>query len=262
MVLFYYQNDILAKWRGALMENRNEDFVPAYIQIQNYILENIQNGTYGVGEKIPSETELSQTFSVNRNTANKAIKELYLMGVVHRVRGKGTFVSNPDNLPSAAKVLSPKLHLKPQGGKFHTLERCVRITLPDVLCRKFGLKSGAEGYEIVRSLHHRGKLEAFDFSYLPVSTIGSFSIDSKHLEQNYLHDYLKRCTNASPSYVKIYINTPPYEFLHIEEFFSETSSLLLWSTDILDKRQQVIASTITVSPEHSEDNCFITFSIE
>ena len=98
------------------MENNNEDFVPAYIQIQNYILENIQNSTYGVGEKIPSETELSQTFSVNRNTANKAIKELYLMGVVHRVRGKGTFVSNPDNLPSAAKVLSPKLHLKPQGG--------------------------------------------------------------------------------------------------------------------------------------------------
>ena len=243
------------------MEKSNKGYIPAYVQIQNYILENIQNGTYGIGEKIPSETELSQMFSVNRNTANMAIKELFIMGVVHRVRGKGTFVSNPDNLPSAAKVLSPKLHLKPMGVKFHTLERCRLIPLPEVICRKFGLKSGETGYEVVRSLYHRGQREALDFSYLPTAVFGDLTIDKKQLEESYLHEYLKNYTALSPSYVKIYINTPSYDFLNIENFFPEDAPLLLWTTDILDNSQSVIATTVTISPETSGDTSFITFSI-
>ena len=30
------------------MEKKNKGYIPAYVQIQNYILENTQNGTYGV----------------------------------------------------------------------------------------------------------------------------------------------------------------------------------------------------------------------
>ncbi|MFR5602537.1 MAG: hypothetical protein ACLTKI_09455, partial [Lachnospiraceae bacterium] len=99
-------------------------------------------------------------------------------------------------------------------------------------------------------------------SYLPVELFDALTIDQKQLEQSFFHDYLRNFTDRKPAYVKIYINTPHYSFLDLEPYFSPDTALLLWTTDILDENKQVIGSTITASPEGSENDSFITFSIE
>ena len=71
---------------------KHQNFKPNYMQIQDYILYKIESGEYPVGSKIPSEVELAEMFSVSRITANKAIKELSIMGILERTRGRGTFV--------------------------------------------------------------------------------------------------------------------------------------------------------------------------
>ncbi|MGL5544011.1 MAG: trehalose operon repressor [Cetobacterium sp.] len=63
-----------------------------YLEIYNFIKENIDNGTYLPEEKIPSENQLKDIFSVSRNTVRKAIELLSSNGYLSSVHGKGVFV--------------------------------------------------------------------------------------------------------------------------------------------------------------------------
>jgi len=65
-----------------------------YVQLAN-ILRNQVHFKQLEG-KIPSIRELSQLYSINFKTANKAVSLLVEEGLLHRVRGKGTYVVSSD----------------------------------------------------------------------------------------------------------------------------------------------------------------------
>jgi GntR family transcriptional regulator, histidine utilization repressor len=64
-----------------------------YLQVKHFILEQIAGGALRAGERVPSENELTRTLTVSRMTANRALRELALEGVLVRVAGVGTFVA-------------------------------------------------------------------------------------------------------------------------------------------------------------------------
>jgi GntR family transcriptional regulator len=66
--------------------------VPKYIQISNWVMEMIQKGRYGIHDKLPSESRLSELFRVNRNTVRQAISDLVTKGLVQKKNGVGSFV--------------------------------------------------------------------------------------------------------------------------------------------------------------------------
>ena len=68
--------------------------IPKYLQISGWLKEVIEAGRYGIGDRLPSEVELSRMCRVNRNTVRQAIAELNAAGVVKKEKGKGTFVSS------------------------------------------------------------------------------------------------------------------------------------------------------------------------
>lgn len=68
---------------------------PLYYQIKTRLLEAIDNGQLKPGDRVPSERELTESFSVSRMTARQALKELEAQGFLYRVQGKGTFVATP-----------------------------------------------------------------------------------------------------------------------------------------------------------------------
>lgn len=77
-----------------------------YKQVKKKIIEKIQSGTYQPGEKIPSERELCEIYSVSRTTIRKAIDELEFNNVLHRQSGKGTFVKKVvENKSSTGNLL-------------------------------------------------------------------------------------------------------------------------------------------------------------
>ncbi|MEG1003647.1 MAG: trehalose operon repressor [Clostridium sp.] len=63
-----------------------------YLDVYNYLKENILNETFKSGEKLPSENELSTLFSISRNTVRRALEMLATDGIVTSVHGKGVFV--------------------------------------------------------------------------------------------------------------------------------------------------------------------------
>jgi GntR family transcriptional regulator len=68
--------------------------MPLYHQIKQNILGLIQANVLRTGDALPSERELSESYGVNRMTVRQAITELSNHGVVRRLHGVGTFVTD------------------------------------------------------------------------------------------------------------------------------------------------------------------------
>lgn len=61
-------------------------------QVIEYLKKNIENGTWAVGEKIPSENALKDTLGVSRASIRVAIQQFIALDVLQSIQGKGTFV--------------------------------------------------------------------------------------------------------------------------------------------------------------------------
>ncbi|RED57928.1 GntR family transcriptional regulator [Cohnella phaseoli] len=66
---------------------------PLYHQIRQYVTDQINQGIWKAGDRLPSEAELAKQFGASRVTIKTAISELIDNNAIYRVQGKGTFVS-------------------------------------------------------------------------------------------------------------------------------------------------------------------------
>src|ERR1700754_1874826 len=69
--------------------------VALWRQVADGIERGIANGTYAAGEKLPGETEIAETYRVNRHTVRRALATLAERGLVRAERGSGTYVEAP-----------------------------------------------------------------------------------------------------------------------------------------------------------------------
>src|SRR5271167_4826164 len=66
--------------------------VALWRQVADGIERGIASGTFAAGEKLPGETEIAETYRVNRHTVRRAIATLAERGLVRAERGSGTYV--------------------------------------------------------------------------------------------------------------------------------------------------------------------------
>ena len=74
-----------------------KDGKPAYLQIVDQIKYAAAAGRLRTGESLPSIRQLAERLRLNRNTVDKAYRELDRQGVIETVRGKGAFVSERES---------------------------------------------------------------------------------------------------------------------------------------------------------------------
>lgn len=77
---------------------------PMYEQIFEALREQIVSGKYAPGERIPSEKELGESYSVSRITSKKALEILAQEGYIVRQPGRGSFVSEEFRNATAGPV--------------------------------------------------------------------------------------------------------------------------------------------------------------
>ncbi|MBD3243276.1 MAG: GntR family transcriptional regulator [Chitinivibrionales bacterium] len=73
---------------------------PAYKQIIEKIVSLVQSGKLKAGDKLPPERELAETLGVARGTVKKAYEELARDHVIEVSRGRGSFVSQHQDVVS------------------------------------------------------------------------------------------------------------------------------------------------------------------
>ena len=81
---------------------------PLYQQISAYCRQQIQQGNWLVGEKLPAQRQLAAQFNVNRSTIVTALNDLQADGVLSSAYGDGTRVAS--NTWSLALDWQPYLH--------------------------------------------------------------------------------------------------------------------------------------------------------
>ncbi|MFD1125470.1 GntR family transcriptional regulator [Lentilactobacillus raoultii] len=103
--------------------------LPIYIQIHNDIKRNIEAEKWKIGDRIPSERELSGEFGVSRMTLRQAIQTLVDEGILERRVGSGTFVANQKVQEKMSGVTGFTDLMLAQGKKpssktisYHTME--------------------------------------------------------------------------------------------------------------------------------------------
>jgi GntR family transcriptional regulator len=69
--------------------------LPLYIQLKELIIDKIENEVWLPGELIPTEAELQKQYNLSRTTVRQALSELVSNGILERIQGKGTYVSEP-----------------------------------------------------------------------------------------------------------------------------------------------------------------------
>ena len=83
----------------------SQESLPIYLQIADELRQNIQESVFKVGDRLPTETDLSERFGVNRHTLRRAMEVLRNEGIVDVERGRGTFVvSAPITFPIGKRV--------------------------------------------------------------------------------------------------------------------------------------------------------------
>jgi GntR family transcriptional repressor for pyruvate dehydrogenase complex len=69
-------------------------------KVERLVKEQIVDGSFVSGEKLPSESELMVSFAVSRTVIREAISRLQAAGLVETYRGKGTYVlTRPSDAP-------------------------------------------------------------------------------------------------------------------------------------------------------------------
>ena len=77
-----------------------------YEQVSAYLYSRIAAGDYPVGEKIPTENELASLLGVSRPTVRQALDGLARAGYLVRIKGKGTFVTQPKVMHESTTFLT------------------------------------------------------------------------------------------------------------------------------------------------------------
>jgi GntR family transcriptional regulator len=77
------------------MQPNPNSSTPLYIQIKDLLHAQIQSGQFAVGDRLPSERELSEAYNVSRMTARQALQLLEQDGLTQRQVGKGSYVARP-----------------------------------------------------------------------------------------------------------------------------------------------------------------------
>ena len=67
--------------------------IPIYYQLQELIKDLIDKGELRPGDSIPPEREYAEKYQISRMTVRQALTQLVNDGYLHRIQGKGTFVS-------------------------------------------------------------------------------------------------------------------------------------------------------------------------
>lgn len=147
--------------------------------IVNYLLSEINNGNFKVGDRIPSEIELCKKFDFGRQTVHSALSDIALMGIIKRIPGKGSFVSRHPVNRNIQKKKSftedmESIGMKP-GSKLIEFRVIKAKEVPDV-AKELKVDSSDSLYSLVRLRSGNNTPIALQYTYIPVKFIPKFDV--------------------------------------------------------------------------------------
>jgi GntR family transcriptional regulator len=124
-------------------------FIPRYYEIEQALRARV--AALRPGDPMPSDAELCREFGVSRMTARNAMQRLVQEGIVRRIPGRGTFVSEQPVHRQAGNLISFSDEMRRRGRRPRSEVIRRRVRSGDASeTGPLGLGDGAEVVELVR----------------------------------------------------------------------------------------------------------------
>lgn len=115
--------------------------------IKNHICQMIESGQWQQHDKVPSENELAEEFSVSRMTARRALQELTEQGLLIRSQGAGTFVATFKSQSSLLEIRNIADEIQDRGHKHHAIQlELIAIDVSHEIAILLGIKDSQTVY--------------------------------------------------------------------------------------------------------------------
>ncbi|MCM2252442.1 MAG: histidine utilization repressor [Ramlibacter sp.] len=166
--------------------------LPAYEQVKAFVKKQVNDGAWRPGDAVPSESALQQQFGVSRMTANRAMKELAVEGVVTRVQGSGTVVAQLHRISTTFAFRDIHDEIVERGHRHSTRILSVEAMRADAaLAQVFKLRTGARLFHSLMVHFEDGVAIQLDDRYVnPASAPGYLGVDfSETTPTNYLLEH-------------------------------------------------------------------------
>ena len=173
---------------------RESDFRPAYRKIADDILNGILTGVYGSGDKIPTQAELAESYSVSRITVRDAVNELIHRGFLYTRQGKGTYVGDMEKFSyPLSRTESFSSGIATAGKALRTEVLCKKYVAADQsLAKRLGMAEGLELLYLRRLRIVENIPIVVTSSYLDRSYFHRVDFEKEDFARNSLYDTLKK----------------------------------------------------------------------
>jgi GntR family transcriptional regulator len=124
--------------------------VPVHRKLSADLRASIEAGEFADGGRLPTEAELADRYGVSRQTVRRAFQDLVAEGLVRRVPGQGTFVSEPGGVPRYARSVGSIEELMQWSDSEMEITRPVALEHDRVGADALGLGDGVVAVLTVR----------------------------------------------------------------------------------------------------------------
>lgn len=161
-----------------------------YLSIYSDLIGQIEQGTYGPDQLLPSESELIKHYEVSRDTIRKSLDLLAQHGYILKVKGKGSFVLDNQKLDfPVTGVVSFKEISQRSGQAFETRVESLQLLEATPKARKrLNLEAGEEFYRLARTRIIDGEAIILDKDYLLASRVPGLTAE---IAAHSIYDYIE-----------------------------------------------------------------------
>ena len=213
------------------------------ILISNELRQYIADHHLKYRDKLPSERELCELFSIQRLTLRSAMKILEEMGIIYVVPKIGYFVAKQRITKNVNTIRLMSEIIKDNASTYETkLLKFVEIEADKYLCRETNLPLGTKFFEIKRLLIADHEPICMDYCFIPTNLAPEL-IDYKSYIEN-LNDILVEKFN-----IKFFRTTQRIRVIEAESSYrdalelSSNAHVALLSGCIYDNHNHVVAFT-------------------
>lgn len=184
--------------------------LPIYLEIANQLRQNLKDGVYKPGERLPTEEEFATRFGVNRHTLRRSISLLKAEGLLRVDQGRGTFVASaPIRYPIGKRVRYNEA-LKAQGLKPNSKTlRAIQIPAEPPVTEVFAMTVGTPVALVERIALADEQPLSIASSYFPITRFPdilrhcqTMQSVSRMFQDIYGCDHIRRQTRLSARLVK------------------------------------------------------------
>ncbi|PZC52073.1 MULTISPECIES: GntR family transcriptional regulator [unclassified Mesotoga] len=178
--------------------------IPLYYKLYVDLKESLNSGKYQKGDKLPTEKELCQQYSISRLTVRRAMDELRREGFIERLKGKGTFVTGSKREEQLAILTGFTDEARKRGSETRSVVLENKLTrVPADAVELFDIPADAMVVLLKRVRFLEGEPYAIEEAYLNVGAdIRFLNITQRDMEKESLYGILRKEFNINISYAE------------------------------------------------------------